>query len=154
MANRVIASQRGPANARPMTGSACAPSLTAFVKRWCARRFAPLHTLRIHGDLVIPGRCKASNPESRGSGFVRFAYAPERRLQIHHHVIALDRALDGLRHIRPLHHGRARLDIDGIGLGAKPLWVAVGLPGADIELPAVPGAEDDFAEPGVLDLAG
>src|SRR5207245_11481173 len=41
-----------------------------------------------------------------------------------------------------------------IGAGAKALGVAIGLPGADVELPAVPGAADDLAELGIFDLAG
>src|SRR5258708_7903299 len=65
--------------------------------------------------------------------------------EIDHHIVALHRHRQRLRDIRPLHDGRARLDIDRIGLGAKPLWIAVGLPGADIELPAMPGAADDLA---------
>src|SRR5262249_28885862 len=48
----------------------------------------------------------------------------------------------------------ARFDIDRIGLHAKPPRVAVGLSGADVELPAVPRAADDLALPGVFDLAG
>ena len=60
----------------------------------------------------------------------------------------------GLGDIRPLHHARSRLDIDRIGPGAKALGVAVGLAGADVEFPAVPGAADDLAQSGVFDLAG
>src|SRR6266568_6590958 len=41
-----------------------------------------------------------------------------------------------------------------IGLGAKAAGIAVGLPGTDIELPAVPGTADDLPLPGVFDLAG
>ena len=52
-------------------------------------------------------------------------------LQIDHHVVALDKHGDGLRDIRPLHHGCTWLDIDGVGAGAEALGVAVGLPGAD-----------------------
>src|SRR5712671_716672 len=74
--------------------------------------------------------------------------------QIHHHIIALDRHRDRLRHVRSLHHARPRLDIGGIGFCAKPFGVAVGLAGADIEFPAVPGAADDFAWPGIFDLTG
>src|SRR3954468_17737333 len=39
-----------------------------------------------------------------------------------------------------------------IGLDAKAAGIAVGLPGADVELPAVPGAADDLSLPGVFDL--
>src|SRR5437899_11285183 len=76
------------------------------------------------------------------------------RLQIHHHVVAFDRHGERLRHVRPLHHTRSRLDIDRIGPCAKALRVAIGLPGTDIKLPAMPGAADDFAEFCVCDLAG
>src|SRR3954453_20600959 len=79
---------------------------------------------------------------------------PCRGLQIHHHVIALHRHCERLGDIRPLHHARTRFDIDRIGAGAKALGVAVGLSGADIEFPAVPGAADDLAQLGVFDLAG
>jgi hypothetical protein len=65
-------------------------------------------------------------------------------LKIHHHVIAFDRDLDGLGDIRPLHHSRARLNIDRIGFHAKTAPIAVGLAGADVELPAMPGAADDL----------
>src|SRR5882724_6009496 len=75
-----------------------------------------------------------------------------RRSQIHHHIIAFHRDLDRLRHIRALHHACARLDVDGIGLGAETLRVAIGLPGADIEFPAMPGTADDLAQSGVFDL--
>src|ERR1700761_1954372 len=75
-------------------------------------------------------------------------------LQIYHHVVAFHRDLDGLRHIWPLHHGSARFDIDRISLHPKAFWVAIGLAGADVELPAMPGAAQDFAEPGVFDLTG
>src|SRR6185312_1659424 len=61
---------------------------------------------------------------------------------------------DGLRDIGPLHHAGAGLDMDRIGLHPKPPGIAVGLAGADIELPAVPGAADDFAWSRVLDRAG
>src|SRR5438045_6734759 len=40
-----------------------------------------------------------------------------------------------------------------IGLDAEAAGVAVGLAGADVELPAVPGAANDLAEFGVFDLA-
>src|SRR3954468_9199200 len=40
-----------------------------------------------------------------------------------------------------------------IGLDAKAAGIAVGLPGADVELPAVPGTANDLAQPGVFDLA-
>ena len=73
---------------------------------------------------------------------------------IHHHVIAFHRHRQGLGDVRPLHHGRARLDIDRVSAGAKAFGVAVRLAGADVEFPAVPGAAEDFAEPGVFDLAG
>jgi len=66
-------------------------------------------------------------------------------LQIHHHVIAFHGYRERLRHVGSLHHAGARFDVDRIGPGAKPLGVAVGLAGADIEFPAVPGAADDFA---------
>src|SRR6516165_4953715 len=75
-------------------------------------------------------------------------------LQIHHHVIAFDGDFDGLRDIWALHHGGAWLDIDGIGLHAEAAGIAIGLAGADVELPAMPGAADDLAEPGVFDRAG
>jgi hypothetical protein len=65
-------------------------------------------------------------------------------LKIHHHVIAFDRDLDGLGDIRPHHHSRARLNIDRIGFHAKTAPIAVGLAGADVELPAMPGAADDL----------
>src|SRR6186713_2136578 len=75
-------------------------------------------------------------------------------LQIHHHVIALDRNLDGLRNVRTFHDGRARLDGRRIGPRAETFWIAIGLSGADVEFPAMPGAADDLAEFGVFDLAG
>src|SRR5712672_2339258 len=73
--------------------------------------------------------------------------------QIHHHVVAFHGYRERLRHVGSLHHACAGLDVDRIGLGAKSLGVAIGLAGADIEFPAVPGAADDFAEPGIFDLA-
>src|SRR4029453_12859784 len=42
-------------------------------------------------------------------------WARTRLLQIDPHVIALHRDLDGLRDIRPFHHGSPRLDIHRIG---------------------------------------
>src|ERR1700726_4579299 len=110
-------------------------------------------------NLVIASAAKRSIPprKERMDCFVPFAPRNDERgddLQIHHHVIALHRDLEGLRDIRPLHHGRSRLDIHRIRLGAKPAGIAVGLAGADVELPAVPGAADDLAQPGVFDLAG
>src|SRR5262249_24848208 len=75
-------------------------------------------------------------------------------LQIDDDVIALDRDLDGLGDIRALHHRRARLDIDRIGLHAEAARIAIGLAGADVEFPAVPGAADDLAKLGVFDIAG
>src|SRR5690348_9681946 len=75
-------------------------------------------------------------------------------LQLHHDIVALDRDLDGLGDIRALHDRGARLDIDGIGFYAEAARIAVGLARADVELPAVPGAADDFPELRVLDLAG
>src|SRR5690349_4169748 len=35
--------------------------------------------MRVRSDNVIPGRCEASNPESRGSGFA-LTHAPERQM--------------------------------------------------------------------------
>ena len=81
----------------------------------------------------------------------RFALA---RSQIDHHVVAFHRHRERLRDVRSRHHTGARLDMDRIGLDPKPAGIAVGLAGADVELPAVPGAADDFAEPGVFDGAG
>src|SRR6201992_3687256 len=42
----------------------------------------------------------------------------------------------------------------GIVFPAEPFGIAVGLAGADVEFPAVPGAADDLAELGIFDLAG
>src|SRR5690348_6284481 len=76
------------------------------------------------------------------------------QLQLHHHVIVFHRDLDGLRDIWPLHEICARLDVDGIGAGAKALRLAPGLAGTDIEFPAVPGTADDFAQTRIFYLAG
>ena len=76
----------------------------------------------------------------------RFRTVRHQRLKIDHHVIALDRHRESLGDIRPLHNVSARLDIDWIGLDPEAFGIAVGLAGADVELPAVPGAADDFAE--------
>ena len=46
-------------------------------------------------------------------------------LQIHHHVIALHRHRQRLRHIRPLHHARSKLDIDRIGARTKSFGIAI-----------------------------
>src|SRR5689334_17219619 len=74
-------------------------------------------------------------------------------LQLHHHVVAVDLDLDGFGDIRPLHDSRAGLDRRRIRPRAKAAGVAIGLPGADIEFPAMPGAADDLAEFCVFDLA-
>ena len=70
-------------------------------------------------------------------------------LQIHHHVVALDRHRERLGDIGPLHHAGAGLDMRGIGFDAKAFGVAIGLAGADVELPAVPGAAQDLAQSGI-----
>src|SRR5690349_17380561 len=77
-----------------------------------------------------------------------------RRLEVHHYVVALDRDLHSLGDVGSLHHRRARLDIDRIGFHAEAARVAIGLPGADVELPAVPWTANDLAKPGVFDLTG
>src|ERR1700756_534504 len=69
-------------------------------------------------------------------------------------VVALDSHRDRLGDIRPLHDGGARLDIHRIRLHAEAARIAVALAGTDVELPAVPGAAEDFARPRVFDLAG
>src|SRR3954451_3803035 len=79
--------------------------------------------------------------------------APSASLQLHHDVVALDFHRYRLGNVRPLHHARSRLDMRGISLHAEAARVAVGLAGADVELPAMPGAANDLAELGIFDLA-
>lgn len=80
-------------------------------------------------------------------------------LKLHHHVVTLDLDGDRLGDIRPLHDARARLDMSRIRLDAEAAGVAVGLAGAHVEFPAVPGATDDLPNllysisPGSLDCA-
>ncbi len=106
---------------------------------------------------------RSTSPESiepqdkRRNGFrARRCAAPrnDEWLQIDHHVVALHRHLDGLGDVRAFHHIGAGLDIDRIGTDAKTARIAIGLAGAEIELPAMPGAAQDLAELGVFDLAG
>src|SRR5882757_6906711 len=75
-------------------------------------------------------------------------------LEFDHHVIALDLYRDRLRNIRPLDHARARLDMRRIRFHAEAAGIAIGLAGADVEFPAVPGTADDLPQLGVFDLAG
>ena len=51
----------------------------------------------------------------------RSAHTRGRPLQIDHDVIAFDRYGERLRHVRPLHHARSRLNVHRIGPGAKAL---------------------------------
>src|SRR5262249_2494294 len=76
------------------------------------------------------------------------------RLQLHHHVVALDPHGNRLGDIGAFDDVCAGLDMRRIRLDAEPARVAVGLSGAYVEFPAVPRAADDLAEPGVFDLAG
>src|SRR6266403_1865655 len=93
------------------------------------------------GHLATSRRVKPAHPSRRA-----LSRAPrDEASQVHHHVVAFHRDRDGLRDVRPLHHARAGLDIDWIGFRPEPLRIAIGLTGADIEFPAVPGAADDLA---------
>ena len=73
--------------------------------------------------------------------------------RLHHHVVVLDADRHGFGHIGPGHQPRARLHRDRIGTRAHAGGVAPGLAGADVELPAVPGAADDLARAGVAVVA-
>src|SRR5690606_4227618 len=61
---------------------------------------------------------------------------------------------EGLRDIGALHQLGARLHIDLEAAGFHRLGVAIGLAGADLELPAVPGAAQELAAARHLILAG
>ena len=66
-------------------------------------------------------------------------------LQIDDDVIVLDRDLQRLGDVGPLHDAGAGLDVHRVGLHPEAFGIAVGLPGADVEFPAVPRAAHDFA---------
>src|SRR4029079_16820370 len=68
-------------------------------------------------------------------------------------VVVLDADRHGLGHIGPGHQPCARLHRDGIGTRTHAGGIAPGLAGADVELPAVPGAADDLARAGVAVVA-
>src|SRR6185312_7745549 len=74
-------------------------------------------------------------------------------LGLDHHVVVLDADRHGLGDIRPGHQPRARLHRDRIGTRTHAGGIAPGLTGADVELPAVPGATDDLARAGVAVVA-
>jgi hypothetical protein len=74
--------------------------------------------------------------------------------EIDDEVVALDLDRNRFGDIRPLRDGGARLDIHWVRLHAEAARIAIALAGADVELPAVPGAAQDFARPRVFDLAG
>src|SRR5262249_61681184 len=59
-------------------------------------------------------------------------------------VILLDRDREGFRDIGPLHQRRPRLDRYLERPRASRVRIAPGLAGADVELPAVPGAAQEF----------
>src|SRR5205085_5132787 len=75
-------------------------------------------------------------------------------LQIEHQIILLDRDREGLGDVGPLHQLRAGLDRDGKLSRAGGIRIAPGLPGADVELPAVPGAAQEFLVAGQPIVAG
>src|SRR6267154_4136276 len=134
-------------------------SPTVRARRMCRPRAWPTRSsqscwrARQPRDIGMPPLPQLPKPEASGvllagcfaEHSARALCAPrnDERLKIHHHVIALDRYGDGLGDIRSLHHGSTGLDIDRIGAGAEALRVAIGLAGADVEFPAVPGAADD-----------
>src|ERR1700751_2082089 len=66
----------------------------------------------------------------------------------------LDRHLDGLGRERSLGQLGARLDGDAIAARLHTVGIAPGLPGADVEFPAMPGTVDHLAAAGEVVLAG
>src|SRR5262249_46170253 len=97
---------------------------------------------------------KYEKPMELASRVFRARSKARSKSQLHHHIVAFDSDGNRFRDIRPLHHRRARLDIDRIGLRPKAAGIAIGLSCANIELPAMPRAADDLAESRVFDLAG
>src|SRR5262245_18823312 len=75
-------------------------------------------------------------------------------LSLDHNVVVLDGHRHRFRHIGPGHQPRSRLH--GYRIAARPhtARVAPGLPGTDVELPAVPGAADDLARARIAVAAG
>src|SRR5919106_6924620 len=71
-----------------------------------------------------------------------------------HHIVLIDAHLEGLGDIGPLDDAAARLDAAGIAPCPGAGGVAPGLAGAEIELPAVPGAADDLAAAVIAVAAG
>src|SRR5215475_3021177 len=85
--------------------------------------------------------------ECSSTGFSRTRRSSGRRSnprQIDHEIILLHRHCEGLGNIGAFDEARPRLDRDAELAGAGGVGIAPGLAGADIELPAVPGAAQKF----------
>src|SRR5262249_15282935 len=65
-------------------------------------------------------------------------------LQIDDEIICFDRDLERLGHIGSLEKLRARFDCQAKLPRPDGFWITPGLPRADVELPAVPGAADEL----------
>src|SRR5262249_59125723 len=70
-----------------------------------------------------------------------------------HHVVVFDGHRERLGLVGTLHQPGARLDRYRVLARAQPLRIAPRAPGADVELPRVPGAADDLALAGVAVIA-
>src|SRR5262249_41169614 len=79
--------------------------------------------------------------------------AHPRRLRLDHHVVVLDRHRERLGLIGAFDQLGAGLDRHRVLARAQALRIAPRAAGADVELPRMPGAADDFALPGIAILA-
>src|ERR1044072_6243565 len=67
-------------------------------------------------------------------------------LDLDNHIAVLDMHRKRLRHVRPFRQRFAVLDRHRIGPDLDALGVEPGLAGTHVELPAVPGAAQEFAD--------
>src|SRR3984957_6596088 len=79
-------------------------------------------------------------------------HAQTPRLYVNHHVLLLHRHRHSLRHIGSLHDTLALGHLHRIAPHLDAFRLTVRLPGADIELPAMPRATDDLALARILVL--
>src|SRR5262245_66431553 len=72
---------------------------------------------------------------------------------LYHHVVVLDRDRHGLGHIGAGDEPRSRLHRNVVPARAHARRITPGLAGAHVEFPAVPGAADNLAGPGIAVIA-
>src|SRR5262249_25929400 len=72
---------------------------------------------------------------------------------LHHHVVVLDLDRHGLCDVGARDQPRSRLHRNVVPARANARRITPGLAGAHVEFPAVPGAADDLAGPGIAVIA-